>query len=160
MPTVEIQVDAQFQDAVDAALVERTVAAVLAAEGVADPVELSVLVTTDEALQSLNRDFRGIDAPTDVLSFGDEAEDDAAPAFVRPPGAARYLGDLAISFERVLVQASEYGHSNTRELAYLTAHGVLHLLGYDHERGPADAAEMRAREEAAMELLGLPRAAG
>jgi probable rRNA maturation factor len=76
---------------------------------------------------------------------------------VLPPAAPRYLGDIAISYERVVAQAAEYGHSPARELAYLTAHGVLHLLGYDHERGPEDAAAMRAREEAAMERLGLRR---
>ena len=79
------------------------------------------------------------------------------PAFVLPPDAPRYLGDIAISFERVVAQAAEYGHTPERELAYLTAHGMLHLLGYDHERGPDDAAAMRAQEEAAMEQLGLRR---
>ena len=76
---------------------------------------------------------------------------------MRPPDAPRYLGDLAISYERVIAQAAEYGHSRARELAYLAVHGVLHLLGYDHERGEADAALMRAREDAAMEQLGLRR---
>ena len=100
--------------------------------------------------------YRGVDAPTDVLSFGDDDADDG-PAFVRPPGTPRYLGDLAISYERAVAQAAEYGHSRERELAYLAVHGVLHLLGYDHERGPEDAAAMRAREEAVMIQIGLPR---
>jgi probable rRNA maturation factor len=69
----------------------------------------------------------------------------------------RYLGDIAISYERVVAQAAEYGHSIARELAFLTVHGMLHVLGYDHERGPADAAAMRAREETVMQLLELPR---
>jgi probable rRNA maturation factor len=76
---------------------------------------------------------------------------------VRPPDAPRYLGDLAISYERVVGQAAEYGHSRARELAYLTVHGMLHLLGYDHERGADDAAAMRAREEAVMAEIGLVR---
>jgi probable rRNA maturation factor len=95
-----------------------------------------------------------VDAPTDVLSFGD---DGPATPFVGQPDAPRYLGDIAISYERVLAQAADYGHSVSRELAYLAVHGALHLLGYDHERGPDGAAAMRAREEAVMAALGLGR---
>jgi probable rRNA maturation factor len=161
MVEVDIQIDERFADQADAALIERAVAAVLAGEGVGGAVEVSVLVTDDAALHTLNRDYRDVDAPTDVLSFADEEEtapgDAERPTFVRPPTAPRYLGDIAISYERVVAQAAEYGHAPARELAYLTAHGVLHLLGYDHERGPEDAAAMRAREEAAMERLGLRR---
>lgn len=153
---VTVQIDPDFAAEADAALVERAVAATLAAEEIADPIEVGVLVTSDAALHALNRDYRGVDAPTDVLSFADE-EGDAGTAFVYPPDEPRYLGDIAISYQRVVAQAAEYGHSRERELAYLTAHGVLHLLGYDHERGEADAAAMRAREEAAMERLGLGR---
>jgi probable rRNA maturation factor len=117
-----------------------------------------VLVADDAELQRLNRDYRGLDAPTDVLSFGDDEQaQGGTPSFVAPPDAPRYLGDIAISYERVLAQAAEYGHSPQRELAYLAAHGALHLLGYDHERGPEHAAAMRAREEAAMQRLGLER---
>lgn len=150
--------------AVDTALIERTVAAVMTiAEhnlpSAAEPVELSILIMDDATIHTLNRDYRGVDAPTDVLSFAsfidDEEEEHAA--FVSPEGMACYLGDIAISYERVLAQAKEYDHSAERELAYLTAHGVLHLLGYDHERGLEDAAAMREREEAAMQVLGLTR---
>jgi len=133
-------------------------AAALAAEGVTGAIEVSVRVTDDATLHQLNRDYRNVDAPTDVLSFADDEENDGAPtAFVRPPNAPRYLGDLAISYERVVAQAVEYGHSRARELAFLTVHGILHLLGYDHERGVADQAVMRAREEVIMQQLGLPR---
>jgi probable rRNA maturation factor len=160
MIEVDVQIEDRFANEVDASLIERAVAAALAAERVAGPVEVSVLVTDDATLHQLNRDYRGVDAPTDVLSFADETEapDAGQPSFVRPPDAPRYLGDLAISHERVVAQAAEYGHSRERELAFLTVHGILHLLGYDHERGPADAAAMRAREEAVMQQIGLPRA--
>jgi probable rRNA maturation factor len=161
MVDVDIKVDERFAGRVDAALIERAVVAVLASEQVAGAVEVSVLVADDDTLHALNRDYRGVDAPTDVLSFADvdEPDDEAAhPAFVRPPAAPRYLGDIALSYDRVIAQAAEYGHSRERELAYLTAHGMLHLLGYDHERGPDDAAAMRLREEATMEQLGLGRA--
>ena len=158
MVEVDIQIEDQFADAVDPSLIERAVAAALAAESVAGAIELGVLVTDDAELHRLNRDYRGVDAPTDVLSFAGEEEAEDAPGFVRPPDAPRYLGDLAISYERVVAQAQEYGHSRERELAFLTVHGVLHLLGYDHERGPEDEAAMRAREEAVMGAIGLPRA--
>ena len=104
--------------------------------------------------------MREVDRPTDVLSF---------PAFDLTPGELPGpedadpgtglvpLGDMVISMERVAAQAKEYGHSNRRELAYLTVHSVLHLLGYDHlDEGPQKA-QMRAREEAIMAELGLER---
>lgn len=168
-PLVEIQVDAELDEAsagvVDRALIERTVATVLALEGVTDLVEVSVLVSNDRTLAALNRDYRGNDAPTDVLSFASTSDDGEAGegsggngssgVFVSPPGAPRSLGDIALSYERVRSQAAEYGHSPQRELAYLVAHAMLHLLGYDHERSPEEAAAMRSREEMAMERMGL-----
>jgi probable rRNA maturation factor len=157
--TVEVTVEEGLEQrvaaaALDLALVERAVAAVLRGEALAGPAELGVLVADDARLHELNRAYRGVDAPTDVLSFGDDGPE---TPFVGQPDGPRYLGDIAISLERVLAQAAEYGHSPSRELAYLAAHGALHLLGYDHERGPEDAAAMRAREEAAMASLGLSR---
>jgi probable rRNA maturation factor len=140
----------------DLSLVTAAIDAVLRGEAVAPGAEVGVLIADDAELQRLNLAFRGIDAPTDVLSF---ADDGAPSGFVTAPETAPYLGDIAISLDRVLAQAAEYGHTPARELAYLAAHGALHLLGYDHETGPADAAAMRAREEAAMAALGLPRSA-
>jgi probable rRNA maturation factor len=159
MADIDIQIDARFAAEVDAVLIERAIATALAAEGLAEPVEVSVLVTDDAVLHQLNRDYRQVDAPTDVLSFADEqqVDDDSYPAFVRPPATVRYLGDLAISYERVVAQAAEYGHSRERELVFLTVHGILHLLGYDHELGQTEAAAMRAREEAIMGQIGLQR---
>lgn len=151
---VDVQVVPQYAGAVDVALVERTVEQTLRAERVAGPVEISILITDDAELQQLNQTYRGVDAPTDVLSF---AEADDGSSFVRPPDAPRYLGDIAISWDRAVAQAAEYGHSRERELAFLVVHGVLHLLGYDHERGPIDEARMRAREEAILSALGLSR---
>lgn len=156
---IEISVAEGLEERVAAAgldlpLVERAVAAVLQAEGLAGPLEVGLLIADDARLHALNRDYRAVDAPTDVLSFADDGAD---TAFVAQPDGPRYLGDIAISYERVLAQAADYGHSPARELAYLAAHGALHLLGYDHERGPEHAAAMRAREEAAMTALGLGR---
>ena len=94
-----------------------------------------------------------IDRPTDVLSF---ALADGTDEFALPPGVPRELGDVVVSYPRAVAQAEEYGHSVERELAYLVVHGVLHILGHDHEL-PAEQAAMRAREEAALALVGLAR---
>ena len=129
-------------------------------EGVDVPCEINVLITNDVGIHRINLDMRGVDAPTDVLSFpmfalapGDKpARQDADPATGLIP-----LGDMCISLERARAQAKEYGHANRRELAYLAVHSALHLLGYDHlDEGP-EKARMRAREEAVMAELGLER---
>lgn len=152
--TVDIQVIPQYAAYVDNSLIEQAVEHTLRMEQVAEAVEVGILISDDAELQRLNQAYRGVDAPTDVLSF---AEVDDSSAFVRPPEAPRYLGDIAISWERVVAQAAEYGHSRERELAFLVVHGMLHLLGYDHERSPADEASMRAREEEILRALGLSR---
>lgn len=156
---ITVQVAPPFEGQVDTGLIEQAVAATLLSEGVIEPVEVGVLVSDDAALHRLNRDYRGVDAPTDVLSFAEEEPSNAVAGstFVRPPNQTRYLGDIAISYNRVIAQANEYGHSQARELAFLVVHGVLHLLGYDHERGEQDALTMRAHEEAVMQQLGLIR---
>jgi probable rRNA maturation factor len=157
--TLEVDIQAaeelgqEFDEAHAAALITRAAEVALHAEQQQGMIELSVLITDDATIHELNRDYRGIDAPTDVLSFAD----DSGPTFVRPDDMPRTLGDLVISYERVVAQAAEYGHSIERELAFLTVHGVLHLLGYDHERGPDEDAAMRARQDVIMEALGLPR---
>ncbi len=148
---------------VDQDLITRTVVVVLEQHGIAQPCEVNIALGNDVWLHELNRTYRGIDAPTDVLSFAADDEPPPGPApdnvipFVAPPDSPRWLGDIALSYERVLAQAADYGHSPQRELAYLVAHAVLHLLGYDHERSADDAVAMRAAEERAMDALGLPR---
>lgn len=142
------------------ALLARVIPAALEAEGVDVPCEIDVLLTDDEGIRTVNREMREVDAPTDVLSFpmfelspGDKpSADDADPATGLVP-----LGDMCISLERARAQGEEYGHGAERETAYLAVHSVLHLLGYDHlDEGPMKA-QMRSREEAIMESLGLPR---
>lgn len=142
------------------ALIRKAIRTALEAQGVTIPCEVDVLLTNDEGIHAINLEMRGVDRPTDVLSFpalslaeGElPTEEDADPATGLVP-----LGDMAISMERVKAQAKEYGHSNRRELAYLVTHSVLHLLGYDHlDEGPQKA-RMRQREEAIMALLELPR---
>ena len=144
-----------------AALLERAITAALEAEGVKTPCEVDVLITDDEAIHQINLEQRGIDRPTDVLSFpmfnylpGQPPADgaDADPATGLTP-----LGDMVISLERARAQAEEYGHPVERELCYLAVHSVLHLLGYDHMDEGEEKAQMRAREEAILGKLGMTR---
>ncbi len=142
------------------ALIRRAIRTALAAEGVDCPCEVDVLLTNDAGIRAINRDMRKIDAPTDVLSFPqfDLRPGDKPSASDADPGSGLVpLGDMVISVERAAAQAKEYGHSKGRELAYLATHSTLHLLGYDHlDEGPMKA-QMRQREEAIMQELGLER---
>jgi probable rRNA maturation factor len=153
---IAITVDSGLGISADVHLVERALAAALAAEGRGTGYTVDVRITDDDSIHLLNREFRGVDAPTDVLSFPLEPEDTANVSFVLPPGEARHLGDLVISWPRAVAQAAEYGHTVEREAAYLAVHGLLHLLGYNHER-PDDARVMRGCEEAILAPLGLTR---
>ena len=142
------------------ALIRKVIRTALAAEGVDFPCEVDVLLTGDDGIHEINREMRQVDRPTDVLSFPEfdltpgqlPGAEDADPGTGLVP-----LGDMVISMEHVAAQAKEYGHSNRRELSYLVVHSVLHLLGYDHlDEGPQKA-QMRAREEAILEELGIGR---
>jgi len=147
MLTVEldIQIPPDFVAQIDEGQLRHLVETALHAEGLSGTVELSLTLTDDAEVQRLNREFRGMDAPTDVLSFPLLSPEESP--FVPPPDGILHLGDVVLSHPRVVAQAAEYGHSVQRELGYLTVHGVLHLLGYDHESA-ADKERMRAREEA------------
>ena len=129
-------------------LIRRAIAETLRYEGVKAACELSVTFTDNEGIHALNKEYRNIDRPTDVLSFpqidyesGESAE-----------GA---LGDIVLSLERADEQAREFGHSFERECAFLCVHSVLHLLGYDHELSDEDDADMRRRQREIMEIMGL-----
>ncbi len=115
---------------------------VMAGEDVASGTSLAILVTDDDELREMNRVFLGIDEPTDVLSFPDEADD-----FVQGMAEAPLLGDIAISLPTAVRQAAEAGHSLESELSHLLTHGILHLCGYDHVASVEEEAQMRAREE-------------
>lgn len=137
-------------------LVRRCCIAVLQTENFPHSAEISVTFVNDEQIHELNREYRNIDRSTDVLSFplGENGVYDS-----NPETGAKMLGDVVISMETALSQAEKYGHSFSREVAYLTAHSVLHLLGYDHETGGLDKVRMREKEETVMNQLGLPNSA-
>ena len=112
--------------------------------------QLSVAVTTDAEIHALNRRYAAEDRPTDVLAFSQEEGE----SFVAPPDQLRHLGDVVISLETAERQAAEAGHDLDAEMAHLLAHGVLHLLGYDHA-APHEERQMRERERAVLAKAGI-----
>jgi len=142
LTNIAIQVAPRFRAEVDEGSLRRLAAEVLSQEEAKGETELSLIITDDEAIRELNRRFRGVDAPTDVLAFGTGTEEHFVSAPERPP----YLGDVVISYQRALAQAEELGHAVAEELKLLVIHGILHLLGYDHQEEDA-ARKMREREE-------------
>lgn len=111
--------------------------------------QAAIVITDDEGIQELNRDFLGIDAPTDVLAFSAQEETEI---FVVAPEEVEYLGDVIVSYPQAVAQAGEAGHPVQRELALLVVHGLLHLLGYDHSE-EEEKALMWARQEAILSSL-------
>lgn len=133
-------------------LVRRACNAVLKMEKFEGPAEVSVTFVDNEQIRELNAQYREKDAPTDVLSFplGENGVYD-----VNYATGAKLLGDIVISIPKAMEQAEIYGHSFEREVGFLTAHSMLHLLGYDHEQGGIERAIMREKEEAVMDMMGL-----
>ena len=137
-----------------AVLIKKAAAMALEAEGVGVPCIISVMLTDDEGIHAVNREFRNVDRATDVLSF---PLNELVPGEFDPEDCERdpetgnvLLGDMMISLEHCAAQGEEFGHGFAREIQYLTVHSVLHLLGYDHvDEGPMKR-QMRAREKAIM----------
>lgn len=152
---ITIQIDPDYEALLDADRLHKLAIAVLKAEGVQGPLELGVVIASDEEVHTLNRDYLGHDFDTDVLSFGmsERGEGSAAkPNFVSPPGRPSYLGDIAISYQRAAEQAPEYGHNADAEVAMLLIHGLLHLLGYD-DLEESTREKMHARQEELLNTL-------
>ena len=135
-------------------LIRRCCNAVLVNEQFKGSAEISVTIVDDQAIHELNKKHRNIDRSTDVLSFplGVDGVYD-----LNNDTGAQMLGDIVISIEHALKQAELYGHSLDREIAFLTVHSMLHLLGYDHEPGGLELVRMREKEEAVLTQLGLVR---
>jgi len=133
-------------------LIRRCCNAVLKLENFEGPAEISVTFTDNEQIRKLNAQYRDKDTATDVLSFpmGENGVYDT-----NHDTGAKILGDIVLSMEKAMEQAETFGHSLQREAAYLTAHSVLHLLGYDHMEN-MERVRMREKEELVMEQLGLP----
>jgi len=140
-------------------IIKTAAVAALEAENITEPCEINVVLTDDRGIWEINRAYRAVDAPTDVLSFPfnelTEGKFDPSGCERDPESGRILLGDMALSLERARAQGAEYGHGEAHEIAYLTVHSVLHLLGYDHLDEGARKKRMRAREKAVMAGLGL-----
>ena len=135
-------------------LIRRSCNVVLDFENFDGPAEISVTFVDNNRIHELNLQYRDKDSATDVLSFplGENGVYD-----IDEDNGCKILGDIVISMERAMEQAELYGHTLQREVAYLTVHSMLHLLGYDHEASGLEAVRMREKEEAVLIKLGLPR---
>ena len=145
--SLAIQLDSQIGAELDEERLHHLAVETLRLEGVVQSFSLGLFITDDEGIRELNRRYRGVDEPTDILAFGGEAE-----GFVSPPDES-HLGDIVISYPRAASQAQERGHSVAREIDLLFLHGLLHLLGYEDET-PEKRVRMWARQE---EVLGALR---
>jgi len=145
-----VEVDETYADEVDAADLGRAIAATLLAEDRPDG-EVSLLVTDDEVVAAYNREYRGAEGPTDVLSF---AAQEPTPGFVTAPEMANYLGDIVIALPFTRRQAAALNRPLLDELRLLAVHGALHLLGYDHAE-PGEEAIMWAKQDAILAGLAI-----
>jgi probable rRNA maturation factor len=153
---IDVQVDDAFAASVNAAELAAVATATLRQQAQSAGA-LTLVVTDDAALQELNRAYRGVDAPTDVLSFAAQEEGGDAPAVQLPPEVAAelagYLGDIVIAYPYAAQQAGRFGNTVDSELRLLTVHGVLHLLGYDHAT-PEEEAAMWVIQEQVLAAFG------
>jgi len=142
---IGISIEEKFRTCIGEEWARKIAQNVLRAESITPPYEMSLVFTDSETVRRLNRDYRGIDEPTDVLAFYMLPQQGADADFVSPPDDVTHLGEVIISYPKAVEQAEEQGHSTEQELALLIIHGILHLLGYDHEK-PEEEARMKARE--------------
>jgi probable rRNA maturation factor len=154
---VNVLIDEEYEGELEADWLRSVAEQVLIAENAAPEVELGLVITGQARIQELNLVHLGVEAPTDVLAFPMTPEEDSdLPGFVTPPDGAVHLGEVIISFPQAFIQADEHRHPVKKEVAILIIHGVLHLLGYDHD-APEPEQRMRARET---EILALVKEKG
>jgi probable rRNA maturation factor len=149
---IDVLVDGEVAVPFGADWLRSIIGQVLASENAGSNAELSLVITGHDRIRQLNRDYRGKDEPTDVLAFAATGEGGAElPPFISPPDGVRHLGEVVVSYPQAIIQAAEHRHPVEREVAILIIHGVLHLLGYEHDV-PERERRMRDREA---EILGL-----
>jgi len=141
---INILIDRGFDGCPAPAWLENVIRQVLEAQGAGAVIEVGLVIATEERVRELNRDYLGEDEPTDVLAFSAWEEEGELP-FVQPPDGLFHLGEVIIAYPQAVVQAAEHGHRLEKELAILLIHGLLHLLGYEHDE-PDSERRMRARE--------------
>lgn len=149
---INISIDKEFKKQVKSARLKKIIPLILAAEETGGDAELGLVITGDEQLHELNLKYLDEDRPTDVLSFpmGEHIGDQ--PEFVPALDGKKHLGDIIISYPRTAIQAEEHGHSADRELLILLIHGILHLLGYDHDISEREK-EMKERESTILKTI-------
>ena len=148
---INVLIDGNFEGCPETSWLRSVAEQVLTAQGVSPDVELGLVITSQERVQQLNKSYRGKDEPTDVLAFYMTSA--AGETFVAPPDGMCHLGEVIISYPQAVIQAEEHQHSIKKELAILIIHGVLHLLGYDHEESE-QARQMRAGEADILSQIG------
>ncbi len=132
---INILIDEDLEGDLEVSWLQSIARQVLVAQGVGADVELGLVIASQERVQQLNRDYLGRDEPTDVLAFSTREEIGAdLPPFVQPPDGVLHLGEVIISYPQAVIQAEEHRHSIKKEIAVLIIHGVLHLLGYEHDK--------------------------
>ena len=143
---INVLIEEDFEGCLDAGWLRGVAETALAAEQAGADSEMGIVITGQESIRDLNAVHLGEDRPTDVLSFPmTPGPEEAAPAFVEPPDGVRHLGEVIISYPQAVIQAEENGHPVAKEVAILLVHGVLHLLGYDHD-APEPEERMKAGE--------------
>jgi len=155
---IDVHIEQRFKVSLKESWFKKIVKKALDTEGIAPPVEIGVVITDSETVQQLNKAYRGKDEPTDVLAFtmlpSTEQEDELP--FATPPDGIRHLGEVVISYPQAAQQAKEQRHGVEQELALLTIHGVLHLLGYDHDQAEGRQ-RMEAKEKEILQRLSFTR---
>jgi probable rRNA maturation factor len=150
---INVLIEEGIENTPDPEWMQKVVEAVLVSDNAPPDVEISLVITGQERIQELNREYRGKDQPTDVLSFAmSEEKEGEAEAFIGPPDGLIHLGEVIISYPQAVLQAAESQHSIKKEMAALIVHGVLHIQGYDHEKPELEPA-MKAREMQLTQLL-------
>ena len=150
---INVLVDEGFERCLEVSWLERVAERVLVAQGIDSRAELGLVIVGQERVRQLNLSYLGKDEPTDVLAFSMLPEPSGGDlvSFVAPPDGIKHLGEVVISYPQAVIQAEERRHSVEREIAILIIHGVLHLLGYEHDN-PELERQMRTRE---VEILNL-----
>ena len=148
---INVLIEVGLEESLEVNWLQSVAEQVLVAQDADSRLELGLVITGQEKLQQLNQSYLGKDEPTDVLAFSmlpeplATAESEASSPFVQPPDMVLHLGEVIISYPQAVIQAEEHQHSIKKEIAILIIHGVLHLLGYEHDK-PELEREMRARE--------------
>ena len=153
---VNIFVELKFRTSIKKTWLKKVAAEILRELSLSTPSEIGIVVTNDKAIQRLNKAYRNKDGPTDVLSFYMVPEDvnsKQKQQFIAAPDGFSHLGEVVISYPRAELQAAERGHDVKHEIMLLSVHGVLHLLGYDHEKSAAEAKRMKAKETMILSTL-------